>query len=423
MNRIPADIVDEVIATANLSIVDLIGQSVELRRKDGELRGSCPFPDDNGGSFTVNQKKELWKCFTCDRGGDALGFVRQYFGMSFPEAIRFLGDRYGVSVPAFQPKRSAAQSPQEQAREEARQRRQSMLATVVELASAVDEEPVARLGGGRISGILPPLKEVVSKLRALGYDSDDLRSIGITSNLTADKIWLDGGPVVWAALRSSIYAIRPVTRSGVPVIGARGTESGGWVGMDGAQMSAARSGVVLIAAESDTLCDLRSMEEHAVMPIGRVGQATFERVVPVSADPLVLTRSDHDARRRALRLALSVANISPRVGVAELGSPTEAVDHARALREAIETAGNVFEWQAGILHAEGRLRTEEGRREAAIHLVGILDRIPSAGAEMEWEVSASMLNRVTGLTVAAARAAAREAVVSEGAPVRSGPAA
>ncbi len=98
MGSIPDDKVQEVRDRAD--IVDLVGRYVELRRAGQNWKGLCPFHSERSPSFNVNPARKGYKCFGCGAGGDAIRFVMELEGKSFPEAVRKLAELYGVSLPA-----------------------------------------------------------------------------------------------------------------------------------------------------------------------------------------------------------------------------------------------------------------------------------------------------------------------------------
>ena len=80
-------------------IVDVVGSFVELRQKGQRWVGLCPFHDDRHvGNFSVYPRKRCYKCFACDAKGDAVKFLMDKEGLSFADAIRWLGKRKGIDV-------------------------------------------------------------------------------------------------------------------------------------------------------------------------------------------------------------------------------------------------------------------------------------------------------------------------------------
>ncbi len=79
-------------------IVRLIGEQIALRPKGRELVGLCPFHNDHTPSMCVVPHKQIFHCFSCGAGGDALRFVMDYHKMSFREALQHLADRAGIRL-------------------------------------------------------------------------------------------------------------------------------------------------------------------------------------------------------------------------------------------------------------------------------------------------------------------------------------
>lgn len=98
MASIPDEKVQEV--RDRVDIVDLVGRYVDLRRSGMNYKGLCPFHRERSPSFNVNPARKGYKCFGCGAGGDAIRFVMELEGKSFPEAIRKLAEMYGVHLPA-----------------------------------------------------------------------------------------------------------------------------------------------------------------------------------------------------------------------------------------------------------------------------------------------------------------------------------
>lgn len=62
------------------------------------MKGKCPFHDENTASFSVSEKKGIYKCFGCGQGGDAVDFIIKHTGGEFIEVIRDLADRYHIPI-------------------------------------------------------------------------------------------------------------------------------------------------------------------------------------------------------------------------------------------------------------------------------------------------------------------------------------
>jgi DNA primase len=97
MGRIPEAVIQQVLDAVD--IVDLVGEYLSLKKAGGHYKGLCPFHQEKTPSFTVNPAMQIYKCFGCGKGGNAVGFVMEAEGLGFPEAVRLLARRCGVAVP------------------------------------------------------------------------------------------------------------------------------------------------------------------------------------------------------------------------------------------------------------------------------------------------------------------------------------
>ncbi|MEZ4912152.1 MAG: DNA primase [Saprospiraceae bacterium] len=88
--------IQEVLGIAKIE--DVVGDFVNLRRRGVNMIGLCPFHDEKTPSFTVSPAKNLFKCFGCGKGGDPVRFIMEHEKLSFPESIKFLGEKYGVEI-------------------------------------------------------------------------------------------------------------------------------------------------------------------------------------------------------------------------------------------------------------------------------------------------------------------------------------
>ncbi len=88
-------------------IEEVVGDFVDLKKRGTSLIGNCPFHNEKTPSFHVSVAKGIYKCFGCGVGGDSLKFVMELEKYSYPEAIRFLADKY--NVPIEEVERSPAQ--------------------------------------------------------------------------------------------------------------------------------------------------------------------------------------------------------------------------------------------------------------------------------------------------------------------------
>jgi DNA primase len=101
MSKIPPHIVEEVMQTARIE--EVIGEFVNLKRAGSNLKGLSPFTDEKTPSFVVSPAKQIFKCFSTSKGGTVVTFIMEKEHFSFPEAIRWLADKYGIQIPEDAP--------------------------------------------------------------------------------------------------------------------------------------------------------------------------------------------------------------------------------------------------------------------------------------------------------------------------------
>lgn len=77
-------------------IVDVVGETVTLKRTGASFKALCPFHQEKHPSFTVTPSKGLFKCFGCGVGGDVIKFIQASKGITFVQALNNLADRAGI---------------------------------------------------------------------------------------------------------------------------------------------------------------------------------------------------------------------------------------------------------------------------------------------------------------------------------------
>lgn len=84
----------------SVNILDVFADfGIEVRKSGVNYQSLCPFHNDNNtGSFIISPHKNMCYCFSCGKGGDAVYFLMEAQGMSYPDALRYLGRKYGIEV-------------------------------------------------------------------------------------------------------------------------------------------------------------------------------------------------------------------------------------------------------------------------------------------------------------------------------------
>ena len=93
---ITRDTIDTIIST--IRIEEVIGDFVTLRRRGVNMIGLCPFHNEKTPSFTVSPAKGIYKCFGCGKAGNGVNFVMEHEHFSYPEALRYLANKYQIEI-------------------------------------------------------------------------------------------------------------------------------------------------------------------------------------------------------------------------------------------------------------------------------------------------------------------------------------
>jgi DNA primase len=142
-------------------IVRVIGEYVQLKKAGQNFRGLCPFHSEKTASFNVHPTKQIYHCFGCGQGGDVFKFVMEMEKCAFPEAIRIVAEKCGISIP-----RPKERSPQE--------RRENQQRTVlVEIHREAQTFFVKQLEG------TPEGRAARAYLEDRGLDQDTVERFGI----------------------------------------------------------------------------------------------------------------------------------------------------------------------------------------------------------------------------------------------------
>ncbi|HIO75533.1 MAG TPA: DNA primase [Candidatus Marinimicrobia bacterium] len=96
MARVPQDTIDRIRDSAE--ILDVVSDYVELRRRGRNYFGLCPFHTEKTPSFSVAPDKQIYHCFGCGTGGNAISFLMEYEKISFVESLQKLAERYGIEL-------------------------------------------------------------------------------------------------------------------------------------------------------------------------------------------------------------------------------------------------------------------------------------------------------------------------------------
>ena len=88
--------IDNVFETARVE--EVIGDFVALKKSGSNFKGLSPFSDERTPSFMVSPAKQLWKDFSSGKGGSVISFLMEHEHFSYPEAIKYLANKYGIEI-------------------------------------------------------------------------------------------------------------------------------------------------------------------------------------------------------------------------------------------------------------------------------------------------------------------------------------
>ena len=88
--------IDEIFNT--VQIHDIVSDFVNLKKRGSNFLGLCPFHNEKTPSFTVSPSKNIYKCFGCGRGGNSVQFVMEHEQLNYPEALRYLAEKYSIEI-------------------------------------------------------------------------------------------------------------------------------------------------------------------------------------------------------------------------------------------------------------------------------------------------------------------------------------
>ena len=93
---IPKETIDKIFENARIE--EVVSGFVQLKKRGANFIGYCPFHDEKTPSFTVSASKGIYKCFGCGKGGNSVSFVMDHEHYSYPEALKYLAEKYNIEV-------------------------------------------------------------------------------------------------------------------------------------------------------------------------------------------------------------------------------------------------------------------------------------------------------------------------------------
>lgn len=158
------DTINKIMDTARIE--EVVGDFVSLKKRGTSLIGNCPFHNEKTPSFNVSVTKGIYKCFGCGKGGDSVHFIMDHEKYSYPEALKYLANKYNIEV------EETVQSPQNIEAQNARE----SLYIVSEYAASYFSNELWTGNDGRAIGLSyfkeRGFREDVLKKFQVGYSPD-----------------------------------------------------------------------------------------------------------------------------------------------------------------------------------------------------------------------------------------------------------
>jgi DNA primase len=221
----PASFIEDL--KSHASIVQIVQERVPLRRAGVAWKGLCPFHGEKTPSFNVNEDRRTFKCFGCGVGGDVIKFIELYDKITFPEAVRQLAGRVGLTVPEAE----------ESKEEAAGQRDREALLKAHEVAAAFFREQLQTPGGAPARRLLEKRQLTAETIGLLAIGYAPRTGNGLRERLTkegfADLVQQKSGLIAQRDDGSLVDRFRgrvmiPICRESGPIIafGGRAMEEG-----------------------------------------------------------------------------------------------------------------------------------------------------------------------------------------------------
>ena len=380
----PDELIEEI--RQKNDIVDVISGYVGLQKKGSNYVCCCPFHSEKTPSFSVNRNRQIYKCFGCGEGGNVVTFVMKYENCTFPEAIKILADKAGVTLPEVEYSEEAKK------RETRRQRlleinKEAAKFYYVQLRSPhgtrakeyLDKRELTDetrknfgLGYAPVRG-----EELLSYLRSKGFTDDLIRDVGLAKidekRGTTTQFWNRvmfpiqdlnhrvigfGGRIMGDADSGPKYLNSPETEIF--------DKSRNLYGMNYAR-SARTGNIILCEGYMDVIQMYQAGFTQAVASLGTAftpGQAAL--IKKYTKDVLLAYDSDGAGVKAALRAIriLKDAGMSGRIiNMQPYKDPDEFIKNMgkEAFQDRIDHAENAFMFEIRMLEREFDLNDPEGK--------------------------------------------------------------
>ena len=403
---------------SRLSIEDVIGEYVELKRAGRNLKGLSPFTDERTPSFVVSPEKQIWHDFSSGKGGDVFGFVMLVEGMDFRQALEHLARKAGVELQQFSRGDGKLAQRKKRAREVLQLAVRYYQQVLVKTPEALDYV-VKRRGLNRATieeftiGFAPEGQStVVDVLKKRGFSQQELQDAGLTNRFGGDlfrgrmMVALSdaAGEVVGFTGRIIVDDPKAPKYLNTPQT-LLFDKSRHIFGLAQAKEAIRKENVaVVVEGNLDVVSSHQAGVKHVVATAGTAMTEQHLKTLSRLAERIKLS---FDGDRAGLAATERAIDIAQRVGVevevvtlpGDAKDPDELIQQGAELwRSAIDTSQPAVEWVIDQYKAREDVTTAEGKRRfttASLQLVGRLQD------PVEREHYMGLLVSATGASMAA----------------------
>jgi DNA primase len=380
---------------SRLSIEDVIGEYVELKRAGRNLKGLSPFTDERTPSFVVSPEKQIWHDFSSGKGGDVFGFVMLVEGMDFRQALEHLARKAGVELQQFSRGDGKLAQRKKRAREVLQLAVRYYQQVLVKTPEALDYV-VKRRGLNRATieeftiGFAPEGQStVVDVLKKRGFSQQELQDAGLTNRFGGDlfrgrmMVALSdaAGEVVGFTGRIIVDDPKAPKYLNTPQT-LLFDKSRHIFGLAQAKEAIRKENVaVVVEGNLDVVSSHQAGVKHVVATAGTAMTEQHLKTLSRLAERIKLS---FDGDRAGLAATERAIDIAQRVGVevevvtlpGDAKDPDELIQQGAELwRSAIDNSQPAVEWVIDQYKAREDVTTAEGKRRfttASLRLVGRL---------------------------------------------------
>lgn len=181
------DIIEKVRETGD--IVNIVSDYVPLKKSGANYVGLCPFHNEKTPSFTVSDTRQFFHCFGCGEGGDALTFIMKMENLQFPEAVKFLADKMGITIEEERPKNEKLAHERNKGYEINREAARFFFGNLTKDKNALDylykrninNQIIKRFGLGYS---LDKWDGLYNHLKSKGYEDEEMEKLGLIGKRT-----------------------------------------------------------------------------------------------------------------------------------------------------------------------------------------------------------------------------------------------